>query len=252
VITLVEEARRELTAARFVLVLTGAGMSAESGVPTFRGEGGYWRNRHFSTLANAQTFAHEPQLVWEWYLERRRTVRACAPNPGHVALAAWAQHRGHDGTRLVTQNVDGLHERSGHPEVVRFHGSLWRNRCTACGREREDHSLQFEGPPLSPCCRALERPGVVWFGEAIPTYALEAAFEAAAKADGVLVIGTTGIVYPAAAVVEQARDAGATVVEVNPDEEYGTSGEGVFGGLWLRAKAGDVLPGLLALDSAKS
>lgn len=243
---LVEEARRALGSARFVLVLTGAGISAESGVPTFRGDGGWWRDRHFSTLANPETFAHEPQLVWEWYLERRRTVRACAPNAAHDALAAWSRRRGREGGRLVTQNVDGLHERAGHPDVVRFHGSLWRNRCTACGREREDHALHMPSPPLSPCCRALERPGVVWFGEAIPPFALEAAFEAAGQADGVLVIGTTGVVYPAAAVVERARDAGATVVEVNPDEDYGRSGEGVFGGLWLRAKAGDVVPDLLA------
>lgn len=247
-ITLVEEARRALGSARFVLVVTGAGISAESGVPTFRGDGGYWRDRHFSQLANPQTFAHEPQLVWEWYLERRRTVRQCLPNAAHVSLAHWAQKRGHEGMRLVTQNVDGLHERAGHPEVVRFHGSIWRNRCTACGREREDHALELEGPPMSPCCRALERPGVVWFGEAIPPFALEAGFEAAGRCDGVLVIGTTGVVRPAASLVEKARDNGANIVEVNPDEDYGLSGEGVFGGLWLRAKAGEVVPAILGED----
>ena len=249
-ITLVEEARRALGSARFVLVLTGAGMSAESGIPTFRGDGGYWRNRHFSTLANPETFAHEPQLVWDWYLERRRAVRACSPNVAHEALAEWAKRRGREASRLVTQNVDGLHERAGHPDVIRFHGSLWRNRCTACGREREDHALTLEGPPMSPCCRALERPGVVWFDEAIPPFALEAAFEAAGRADGVLVVGTTGVVYPAAAVVERARENGATIVEVNPDEDYGRSGEGVFGGLWLRAKAGDVVPAMLEFRAA--
>ena len=245
----IAEARRALAPARFVLVLTGAGVSAESGVPTFRGPGGYWRNRHFSELANPDAFASEPRTVWDWYLERRSTVRLCTPNAAHAALAAWAARRHADGEprgALVTQNVDGLHERAGHPEVIRFHGSLWRNRCSACGAEREDEALHHAELPVSPCCGALERPGVVWFGEAIPRAALDAAYDAVQAADAALVIGTAGVVYPAAALVESVRAAGAPVVEVNPDEDYGLGERGAFGGVWLRGPAGAIVPRLLA------
>jgi NAD-dependent deacetylase len=244
-----EEARRAVAQARFLLVLTGAGISAESGVPTFRGPGGYWRNRHFSELASPEAFAREPRTVWDWYLERRCTVRLCTPNAAHEALAAWSKRATGSGGppgALVTQNVDGLHERAGHAGVVRFHGSLWRNRCSACGREREDESLAWPELPVSPCCGAPERPGVVWFGEAIPTEAMDAAHEAMAQADAVLVIGTARVVYPAAGLVENARANGAAIVEVNPDEDYGIGELGAFGGIWLRAPAGAVVPALLA------
>jgi NAD-dependent deacetylase len=246
--TRIDEARRALASARFLLVMTGAGISAESGVPTFRGPGGYWRNRHFTELANAEAFGREPRDVWDWYLERRSTVRMCSPNAAHEALAAWSRRRDAGGRApglLVTQNVDGLHERAGHEGVVRFHGSLWRNRCSACGREREDEALHWPELPLSPCCHALERPGVVWFGESIPVEALDAAYEALEAADAMLVIGTAGVVYPAAALVESVRAKGAAVVEVNPDEDYGTGERGAFGGIWLRAAAGAVVPELL-------
>jgi NAD-dependent deacetylase len=209
-----ETAASILRAARYLLVLTGAGISAESGVPTFRGAGGYWRNRSFQELATPGAFRADPRLVWDWYLERRRTVSACEPNAAHVALARWsASGRG----VLITQNVDGLHERAGHRGVVRFHGSLWRNRCTGCGREREVADLEYPELPVSPCCGVAERPGIVWFGEAIPTAASRAAEEAVARADAVLVIGTSGAVYPAAGLVVEARRHGARAVEVNPD-----------------------------------
>lgn len=243
-----EEARRALSEARCLLVLTGAGISAESGVPTFRGPGGYWRNRHFSELANPATFAREPRTVWDWYLERRSTVRACAPNAAHEALAAWSKRAAGQGRApgaLVTQNVDGLHERAGHAGVVRFHGSLWRNRCTACGRERADESLAWPELPLSPCCRAPERPGVVWFGEPIPSAALAAAFKAVGRADAALVVGTTGVVYPAAALADAMRAKGAPIVEVNPDADYGAGERGAFGGIWVRATAAGAVPALL-------
>ncbi len=243
------EARRALAQARFLLVLTGAGISAESGVPTFRGAGGWWRNRHFSDLACEEAFEREPRTVWDWYLERRGAVRLCSPNAAHEALAAWSKRRGGDGGppgALVTQNVDGLHERAGTEGVVRFHGSLWRNRCTGCGREREDASLAWHDLPRSPCCGAVERPAVVWFGEAIPRAAMDAAYEAVSRADAALVVGTAGVVYPAAGLVERARSNGATIVEVNPDEDYGLGDRGAFGGLWLRGAAGAIVPKLLA------
>jgi NAD-dependent deacetylase len=179
-------------------------------------------------------------------------VRACAPNAAHVALAAWSRRvraGGEPPGVLVTQNVDGLHERAGHPDVVRFHGSLWRSRCARCGAEREDDALEYAELPRCPACGGPERPGVVWFGESIPEAAAAAALAAARRADGVLVVGTAGLVQPAAGLADMARRRGASVLEVNPDEDYGRGGRGAFGGTWLRAKAAEVLPALLAPDS---
>ncbi|MBI5837192.1 MAG: NAD-dependent deacylase [Candidatus Eisenbacteria bacterium] len=204
-----------LRASRRLVILTGAGISAESGVPTFRGAGGYWRNRSFMELATPEAFAADPRLVWDWYLERRRTVRACEPNAAHRAIAAWSQlGRG----TLITQNVDGLHERAGTSAVVRFHGSLWHNRCGECREERLVADLEYPELPRSPCCHAPERPGVVWFGEAIPSEAVKSTELAVAGADAVLVIGTSGAVYPAAGIVAAVRSSGAKAIEVNPED----------------------------------
>jgi NAD-dependent deacetylase len=245
-------AREAFHAARFVLVLTGAGVSAESGVPTFRGAGGYWRRHHFSELATPEAFARDPRLVWDWYLERRATVRLCQPNAAHRALADWARRaaaREGPGGMLVTQNVDGLHERAGHDPTVRIHGSLWRARCAACEAERDDAALAYPQLPRCPACGGAERPAVVWFGEAIPSGAATAAAAAAHEADCVLVVGTAGVVYPAAGFVEDARDRGASVIEINPDEDYGRGPHGAFGGTWLRAGAATAVPALLTASS---
>ena len=242
------EARDAFRAARFVLVLTGAGISAESGVPTFRGSGGYWRQRPFTELATPEAFARDPRLVWDWYLERRATVRLCQPNAAHASLAAWSARVGSGGRpagQLVTQNVDGLHERAGHVGVVRFHGSLWRTACSDCGAERDDDRLAYPELPRCALCGAPERPAVVWFGESIPTAAADAAYEAAALADCVLVVGTAGVVYPAAGLVSASRLQGSTVIEVNPDGDYGLGDRGAFGGIWLRGTAATLVPDLV-------
>jgi NAD-dependent deacetylase len=231
-----QSARALLDAARACLVLTGAGVSAESGVPTFRGAGGYWRERHFSTLATPEAFDADPRLVWDWYLERRRTVSACEPNAAHRAIAAWSR-RG--AGRLVTQNVDGLHERAGADRAIRLHGSLWRNRCTRCGRERLDEALDHPDLPRSPCCGALERPAIVWFGESLPIDAIGEAIAAARAADAVLVVGTSGTVQPAAGLVTLARSRGARVVDVNPEASE------IEADVRLRMAAGDAVPQLL-------
>jgi NAD-dependent deacetylase len=243
-----DAARDAFHAARFVLVLTGAGVSAESGVPTFRGPGGYWRRHHFTELATPEAFARDARLVWDWYLERRTTVRLCQPNAAHRALAQWARRAAADGRPgglLVTQNVDGLHERAGHEPTVRMHGSLWRTRCTGCGAERDDDTLTYAQLPRCAACGGAERPAVVWFGEAIPAAAAAAAESASREADCVLVIGTAGVVYPAAALVEGARDRDAALIEINPDEDYGRGPLGAFGGTWLRAGAAAAVPALL-------
>src|SRR5918996_5828979 len=208
------EAVARLRAARRVLALTGAGVSAESGVPTFRGPEGLWREFRPEDLATPEAFARDPKLVWEWYAWRRERVGACRPNAAHRALAAL------DGAApeflLATQNVDGLHALAGSRRMVELHGSLWRVRCTGCGRVTDDRKAFPELPPRCDC-GSLLRPDVVWFGEPLPVTALERAFGAAREADVVLVVGTSSLVHPAAALPHTARSAGAFVIEVNPE-----------------------------------
>lgn len=203
-----------LTSARHVTVLTGAGVSAESGVPTFReAQAGLWARYDPTELATPEAFAANPELVWDWYRFRRELVLAVEPNPGHFALAELESLLPR--FSLVTQNVDGLHARAGSTDVIEFHGNLFENRCFAedkvvTGRE----STQL---PCCPDCGAPLRPGVVWFGEAIPESARDRAFAAARDCDVYFSVGTSSLVYPAAGLVEIARDAGATLVEINPD-----------------------------------
>lgn len=234
----IEDAKSSLHRASNVLVMTGAGISAESGVPTFRGEGGYWRNHHYSDLANPEAFAKDPGLVWEWYCERRQKVASCTPNAAHRALAEWSKTRG--GVTLVTQNVDGLHERAEHPDVVRLHGSLWKNRCTACGVERDETAQSYTTLPRSECCDALERPAIVWFDENISREAVQRSLQAVRSAQVVLVIGTSGVVWPAVGFIRDARERGAMVIDVNPD------GSTVASHIAIAQRAGDVIPLLLS------
>lgn len=198
-----------------VLALTGAGVSAESGLATFRGADGLWEGHDPMELATPRAFERDPETVWRFYASRRVKAAAAEPNPGHRALAAMETAL-EDRFLLVTQNVDGLHERSGSRRIVRLHGSLWRLRCTSCGDERED--LELDHPALPRCgCGGLRRPGVVWFGEALPDEALSRAADAAAAADVALIAGTSSMVYPAAGLPEIAREAGAWTVEINPE-----------------------------------
>lgn len=196
-----------------VLVLTGAGVSAESGLSTFRGAGGLWEGRDPTELATPEAFRSDPKTVWRFYSERRKAAAQASPNAGHRALAALEDARG-DCFLLATQNVDGLHERAGNRRIVRLHGSLWLLRCTRCGDEDED--LDLDAPHRCPC-GGRRRPGVVWFGEPLPAEAFERAAEAAAAADIILVAGTSSLVYPAAGLPEIGRRAGAWTVEVNPE-----------------------------------
>jgi NAD-dependent deacetylase len=205
----------KLRGARRVVALTGAGVSAESGVPTFRGPEGLWRKYRPEELATPQAFARDPVLVWEWYDWRRQKVAACSPNAGHRALAELSK-RGF-AFDLVTQNVDGLHRLAGSNPVWELHGSLWNLRCTGCSRNREDRQSPLPSIPPRCECGGLERPGVVWFGEALPSDVLAHAFEAASRADVFLVVGTSALVHPAASLPEVAGEEGALVVEVNPE-----------------------------------
>jgi NAD-dependent deacetylase len=225
------QGRALLESAERIVVLTGAGVSAESGVPTFRGPGGLWKSRRPEQLATPEAFARDPRAVWEWYAWRRSVVADCAPNAAHLALARLGLR--HADALIVTQNVDGLHHRAADAAAaeatapldpdraypLEVHGALHRDRCTRCGRRTpggrvdatEDATLPRCGP-----CGGLLRPDVVWFGESLDPHVLARAFEAAARADVCLVVGTSAVVYPAAAVPEATLAAGGTVVEVNP------------------------------------
>jgi NAD-dependent deacetylase len=219
-----------------VAVLTGAGVSAQSGVPTFRGAGGLWRNFRPEELATSAAFACDPKLVWEWYDWRRSVVAGAEPNAGHRALAEleWRKQN----FWLITQNVDGLHDRAGSRRLLRLHGDIWRLRCVGCGREEQNLQVPIEPlPPRCPC-GSLMRPGVVWFGEPLPTEALEAAFQAARHADLFLALGTSSVVYPAAALPRMALEHGARVIEVNLEPTELSSAAGIS----LRGKTGELLP----------
>jgi NAD-dependent deacetylase len=236
----VDEAREWLRSARSVVALTGAGISAESGVPTFRGAGGLWRHYRPEQLATPEAFAQEPVLVWEWYLWRRGLIAKAEPNPGHHALAAF--ERKVPEFTLVTQNVDGLHERAGNRNIVKLHGDIWRSRCQLCGEEKVDEKTEISHlPPLCEC-GGVVRPAVVWFGEGLRDGAWKAAERAVQSADALLVVGTSAVVYPAAMLVPLAKESGAKVVEVNTDETPMSA----LADASLRGASGKILPELLS------
>ena len=241
-----------ISAARSLCVLTGAGVSAESGIPTFRGPEGLWKNYRMEELATPAAFARNPMLVWEWYAWRRERMREAQPNLAHYALAEmekqFAQRTGASFT-LVTQNIDGLHERAGSRNIFRLDGSVWNLRCTDCGSEREDYSVPMNPfPPLCAnegseggCCNEMMRPGVVWFGEVLPEAALRESLEAAVASDLFLVVGTSALVYPAATLPLVAKQQGARLIEINPE----LTPLSEVADLTLTGKAGEVLGALL-------
>jgi NAD-dependent deacetylase len=238
-----EAARALLAGVRRLAVLTGAGMSAESGVPTFRdAQTGLWSRFDPMQLASPEGFRADPPLVWRWYAWRRGLVAGARPNAGHLALAQAADR--FESLRIVTQNVDGLHQRAGSGEVIEIHGNILRSRCLdECGvRYERPQDLPAGEPPRCPGCGSWLRPDVVWFGEMLDPALLGAAEEAVAGADALLVVGTSGLVYPAAGLPLRARRAGARVIVVNPQPtEIDPVADVVVSGA-----AGVVLPALLA------
>jgi NAD-dependent deacetylase len=211
-------AERIRDAARLT-ILTGAGVSAASGVPTFRGPQGLWRQFRPEDLATPAAFARDPHLVWEWYAWRREVIARCVPNAAHETIAAWSQAR--DGCTVITQNVDDLHVRAGTRGLVRMHGSIWELSCAArCGPGatpwRDDRVPLPEMPPRCPHCGRLARPAVVWFGESLRSDDVEASLRATG-CDVFLAVGTSAIVYPAAGLVHQARERGAFTAEINQE-----------------------------------
>lgn len=221
---------------RAIAVLTGAGVSAESGIPTFRGLGGLWRGRDPMSLATPEAFRADPTLVWEFYNWRRNLVSVAEPNPAHCALAELAERVPR--LTLITQNVDRLHQRAGSRDVLELHGNLFDVRCVGCGQTVDRTGVEL--PPLPTCeaCGSLLRPAVVWFGEGLPSDVWSAAEQAVHAAELLLVIGTSAVVYPAAGLVTLARRSGASVIEINlePTPVSGTVDIGLYG------KAGELLP----------
>lgn len=230
-----------LRAARSVAVLTGAGVSAESGIPTFRdAQTGLWARYDPAELATAAAFRRHPQLVWEWYAHRRAIAAGAKPNPGHTALAALEQ-RYADFT-LITQNIDNLHWRAGSRNVVELHGNITRTKCFAAEHAVAQWPAGGETPPRCPYCGSPLRPDVVWFGETLPPQAWDAAVAAARRCDVFLCVGTSAVVRPAADLPLYARHAGAYIVEIN-------LAAGVLAGhfdLHLYGPAGRLLPALVA------
>ena len=242
------EARAMVQGARRVVALTGAGISAESGVPTFRDAGGLWRTYRPEDLATPEALARDPHTVWEWYDHRRSFLATCEPNPAHRALARFFLRRGTAG--LITQNVDGLHTRAAHEEAgdgapdaalpVELHGTIARDRCNVCG-ERAPGEPLGDHLPLCARCGGLRRPDVVLFGEALDGASLASAQSMAGRADLCLVIGTMAEVYPAAAIPWTTLRAGGDIVEVNVQATSLTSAATVA----VQGKAGVTLPELL-------
>tara|TARA_B100001123_G_scaffold216720_1_gene244666 strand:+ start:7977 stop:8720 length:744 start_codon:yes stop_codon:yes gene_type:complete len=214
------ELAKYLKVAEKITVLTGAGVSAESGVPTFRGSEGLWKTHRPERLATPEAFTRDPELVWEWYDWRRRLVAKCQPNAAHITLATWSQT--YSKFSLITQNVDGLHERAGTATTIRFHGSIWElccwNRCSSSPERWTDERVPLSPiPPLCPACGHLARPGVVWFGESINKDVLTRSLSSA-DCDVFLTIGTSGVVYPAASLTKEAKLHGALTIEINPED----------------------------------
>ena len=241
---LLETAADRLRDAAAVLVVTGAGISAESGIPTFRGAGGLWEGYRAEELATPEAFARDPELVWRWYRWRLGICRGCDPNPGHEVVAAIERSAG--SFLLATQNVDGLHRRAGSRAVVELHGGIDRQRCTACARVEGISAVAApEDAPLPTCsrCGALARPHILWFGETYWPGVLARATAAAEAADVCLVVGTSAQIWPPVQLALHAQATGAFLIAVNPQLTHLSQAADV----WLQGPGGDVLPALWEL-----
>ncbi|HEY9171884.1 MAG TPA: NAD-dependent deacylase [Verrucomicrobiae bacterium] len=238
--TVPAELIQKLATAKNVTVLTGAGISAESGVPTFRdAQTGLWANFRPEDLATPGAFRRNPKLVWEWYAWRRELVAEAQPNAGHLALAELEKRFA--AFHLITQNVDGLHQRAGSRNVIELHGNITRTKCFDEGTLVTEWKDDGQVPPRCPRCGRMLRPDVVWFEEPMPEAELEAAVRASTTCDIFISIGTSALVYPAADLPFQARRHGATIVEVNPHPTPLTDAAHFV----LAGRAGSVLPALM-------
>ncbi|HKB85788.1 MAG TPA: NAD-dependent deacylase [Ignavibacteriaceae bacterium] len=205
-----------LLEAKSVVFFTGAGISAESGIPTFRGKDGIWNKLKPEELANFDAFIRNPEMVWEWYTHRKKIIHESKPNPGHTAIAEMQNI--FDRVTVVTQNIDNLHRRAGSREIYELHGNIERNYCIQC-RTFYNEELPMEGKiPKCSKCGGLVRPDIVWFGEYLPQDQFSASEKASGESDVFFVVGTSAVVFPAASLIYTARDKGAYIVEVNVEE----------------------------------
>ena len=212
---MISDVRSRLAQAKSVAVLTGAGISADSGVPTFRGADGLWKNYRPEELASPDAFERDPKLVWEWYNWRRELLSTKTPNAAHVALVELENRI--ENFWLITQNVDGLHRAAGSTNLSEIHGNIWKVRCTNCGTVESNHDVPIDILPSCTSCQGLLRPHIVWFGESLAQKDLDASFRALGNCEILLIVGTSGVVYPAASFAPIAKEHGAFVVELNLD-----------------------------------
>lgn len=220
-----------------VAILTGAGISAESEIPTFRGEEGLWKKYRPEELATPTAFSQDPKLVWEWYDWRRGIIGQKEPNPGHEVIARWEES--FPSVSLITQNIDGLHQKAGSKNIWELHGNIWKLRCTEEGTVSENYDTPLkEIPPLCPDCGVLLRPHVVWFGEALSSAILQKSIQLSSECDLMFVVGTSAVVQPAASLPFEASESGAKIVEINPDP----TPLSLYVDFSIRGKAGEILP----------
>lgn len=237
---IVKHVQEILREASSIAVLTGAGVSAESNVPTFRGNGGLWKQFRAEDLAIPEAFARNPRLTWEWYDWRRQMIAQAHPNPGHHALSELESHVSR--YSLITQNVDDLHERAGSRRILKVHGDIWKVQCVGCRREYVDKRAPLPEIPPRCGCGALLRPGVVWFGESLPQDVWGEAEQAARSAEVFFVVGTSAVVYPAAGLVQMAKASGAKVIEINVARTAVSGAVDEF----LQGPSGELLPELVS------
>ncbi|MFW9962717.1 MAG: NAD-dependent protein deacylase [Candidatus Sifarchaeia archaeon] len=222
------------------VAFTGAGISKESNVPTFRGEDGLWRTYNAMELATPSAFQRNPSLVWEWYAWRQGLISGCKPNPAHTTLASWEKRS--IVKTLITQNVDGLHIRAGSENVLEVHGDLWALKCTSC-EYRGKLSIPANGIPLCPDCNSHLRPDVVWFGEALNPQIMRKVYAELELADVCIVIGTSALIQPAASFPLIVKQHGGKIIEVNIE----LTALSRLSDVHLSGKAGEILPALDAL-----
>jgi len=233
----IREAKEILDRASNITVLTGAGISAESGIPTFRGEEGLWKKFRSEELASQEAFQRNPKLVWEWYDWRRGIAKDAKPNLGHYALVNLENEKSN--FTLVTQNIDGLHQLAGSRNIIEMHGNQWQIRCTSCGIIEQNHDVPLnELPPKCKNCGALGRPNVVWFGEIIPMAIIDNILIAIERCEVMLIVGTSGVVEPAASMGLIAKHTGKTVIEVNLETTPNSS----LYDISILGKSGEILP----------
>jgi NAD-dependent deacetylase len=231
-----------IAAAHHIVFFTGAGVSAESNIPTFRGNEGIWTKFKPEELANFNAFIKNPQLVWEWYAARKRIIHESQPNAGHYAITKMEKLV--PCVSVITQNIDNLHRRAGSSKVFELHGNIERNYCIKCGKKYSDDLLNHsELPPICTTCGGLVRPDVVWFGEFLPSDEWKASEKAASECDVFFSLGTSGIVYPAASIPQIAKQAGAYLIEINPEETPIST----YADITILGKSGIVLPDLVIL-----